>query len=628
MTGSDRSTGPLAIPPASPTRTPADEFEPITVAPLLPPAAGPGRAESEPPELDAEAPLYRADVDRVFRLLASHQFEDPFLAFRELYANALDAVVTSPAAEPRIDVSVSNARVVVADRGPGLDAAGLEALVTLGRSTRRGADAIGRFGIGFVSVFDPALGVRQVELVARRADARRGVRVVFRPDDRGAVHFHVEDIATPRAGGTTVTVRFDPDRAPVDRATRARRVFEVHAAYSGVATWLDGRRLGRDLADYVERELELRPLASPERRLARASKIVGSTGVAAIDPGRSDAVFRVFQRGLFVCEVTVPRPSGRPWIRGGVGAAYATDLSLVASRNDFVHDAKYARFEAELQRLMQEASYRVVQHWEATKDSYARLVLIDAIRRGLKTAAAEELLAEADDLFSRAVVRAPLFRAWRESRLFTFEELAELARADRFRAQSFRPARPSSDAVPVFRAADSIERDIFRRLAGSRDMPAVARAEEIARPSLWSRLRDRWLSGPAAEYSLFDAEVDPSTVDPGLLRLVEATERFLAQPRVATALSRLLGGDIPRVTLGRTVNTFGPVAAYRDGQIRLNVHHRAIRSLARHPDADTAVRALLPVLAHELAHVFHELHDLDFYRTSRALLRTLVMADL
>ncbi len=39
-----------------------------------------------------DQPLYRADPDRILRVLAAHQFEDPFMAFRELYANALDAV--------------------------------------------------------------------------------------------------------------------------------------------------------------------------------------------------------------------------------------------------------------------------------------------------------------------------------------------------------------------------------------------------------------------------------------------------------------------------------------------------------------------------------------------------------
>jgi len=270
----------------------------------------------------------------------------------------------------------------------------------------------------------------------------------------------------------------------------------------------------------------------------------------------------------------------------------------------------------------------VVQYWASTGDAYARLVLLDAIRRGLKTAAAEELLAEGDDLFSRAVVRAPLFRAWGERRGFSFESLVDLARTDRFRAQSFRPGRGGAADNPVFRASDSIERDIFRRLAGAAAMPAVARAERVARPGWVARFVDRWISGPSAEYSLFDHYLDAASFTPELEAFVDAIERFLAQPRVSSAVGRLVGGAGPRVTLGRSRNRFAPVAAYRDDEIRLNAGHRVIRSLATHRDPDLGVRALLPVLAHELAHACHELHDLDFYRTSRTMLRALVMADL
>lgn len=604
--------------------TSSADFEPLS----FDEGEGPHAAEhadaalAEPTEPGAL--LYRADAERVFGLLASHQFEDSFFAFRELYANALDA--TGHAPDARIELSVTPARVVVADWGPGLSRDGIDALVTIGRSTRRGGDAIGRFGIGFVSIFDPALGVASVEVDARRADEPRGVRVVFEADARGAVRFEARDAPPPRRAGTVVTVTFDPERAPPERARRVREVLQTHAAYSGVQTWLDGRRLGRDLDDYLDAELESRALAPAELRVAQASKVRGDIGVAAVDSARSDASFRVYQRGLFVGEIPVTRPSGRPWIRGGFGAAYASDLTLVASRNDFVRDAKYARFLEELTRLLQEAAYRVVRYWQSTGDAHARTVLLDALRRGLKTASADAMLVEGDDLFSSAVVRAPLFRAWGERRTFSFEELAELARADRLRAQSFRPARGAALDVPILRADDSIERDIFRRLAGVREMPAVARAEPVAKPTLWSRACDRLMSGPRAEYSLFDRDLEQLT--PDLRRLVEATERFLEQPAVAAALSRMLGSSVPRVGVGRTRNAFGPLAAYRGGEIRLNANHRIVKSLARHRDADLAVRALLPVIAHELAHVCHELHDLDFYRTSRALLRTLVMADI
>lgn len=134
------------------------------------------------------------------------------------------------------------------------------------------------------------------------------------------------------------------------------------------------------------------------------------------------------------------------------------------------------------------------------------------------------------------------------------------------------------------------------------------------------------MSGPRAEYSLFQRAVDPRTVTPGLRALVDALTAFLGTPEVSEAIARLVPGPLPHLGFGCSRNAFGPVAAYRMGEIRFNSAHRIIRRLARVENPEIGARALLPVLAHELAHMCHELHDLDFYRTSRTLLRALVTA--
>ena len=436
----------------------------------------------------------------------------------------------------------------------------------------------------------------------------------------------VEDIPPPRLGGSRVEVTFDPGRSPDDRVTRATDIFQTHAAYSGVETELNGRLLGRELADYIKAEIHNGDWSNQERALVASSAVKGPVGVAAIDPSRPDSKFRAYQRGLFVCDLPLNRVPGKPWPRGVFGAINAEGLDLVASRNAFVEDDRFERFQGELRRLAYEAAYRVVRHYEQSEDAYARIVLLDAIRRGLRSATPEGLLAESDDLFSGAVVRSPLFRAWFDNKRYSFEELVSFKEADHFRALSYRPAWRDRAGDPIMRADDSIERDIFRKLSGMREMPAAARAEDIARPSLLSRIRDRLLSGPRAEYSLFQREVPVAQVRDGARALVAQLQAFLATPEVGEAIARLLPGPLPRLGFGLSRNAFGPVAAYRAGEIRFNVAHRTLRKLARHPDPQLAARALLPVLAHELAHMCHELHDLDFYRTSRALLRALTTA--
>lgn len=571
-------------------------------------------------------PIYRADPDRVLRILAESQFQDPYLAFRELYANALDAVRGRAGA--LIEVRVSAERVVVEDDGPGLDEAGLLALTTLGASTRRGKGGIGRFGIGFASVFDPTLGVAKVRFQARRVgpSEAEGVLLEMVPDVGGGVGITTVPGPPPPRGGSRVEIYFDPERAHADRVTRVRDIFREHAAYSGTQTVLDGRPLGRELSDYVRDELRSGRVASAERKLTESSWVKSAVGVAAIDPVRPDARFRVYARGLFVTELVVARPEGQAWPRGVFGAANAEGLELVTSRNGFVEDEAYARLLEELRNLAFEAAYRVVQRFEASRDAYARLVLLDALRRGLRNAAPEVIVAETETLFTSALVRCPLFRAWGEKEGYSFETLVELSQRGELRHLPYRPSRTERDQGPVLEARDSLEREIFRKLAGAREMPAAARGEEVAAPGVWSRLMDRILSGPQAEYSLFRHELSDAEVGPEARRLLEALERLMHAPELRQAIARLVPGRLPDLGFGTSRNAFGPIAAYRLGEIRFNVRHRSFRRLAKDQDAERAARGMLPVLAHELAHMCHDLHDLDFYRTSRALLRALVSA--
>lgn len=581
-------------------------------------------------------PLYRADPDRLLRILAESQFADPYLAFRELYANALDAVRGRDGAEIRI--AVGPERVSIEDDGPGLDGDGIEALTTLGGSTRRGdGRAVGRFGVGFASVFDPGLGVAQVSFHAHRTGRGegRGVRLEFVPDTGGGVSIRSEPCPPPVGCGSRVEVRFDLGRADEDRVERVRACLEEHAEFSEVPTWLDGRRLGRSAEALVERALADARTGSAERALARRCRVERAIGVASIDPGRTEARFRVYTRGVFVTELELPRPDGLPWPRGVFGFARVDGLRLVTSRDAFVEDEAWERALAELRDLVFEVGYAVLRHFEATGDRFARLVLLDALRRGLRTTSPEVLVARADDLFSRALVRCPLFSAWTDRRLRSLEALVELAARGDLRFLPYPPGhidlpsaegRASSDGAPVMRADQAVEREIMRKLTGRVPMPAAARAEPSPRIGWWARLRDRWWAGPRAELSLFARTPGPDEVPVEVRRLVEATAAFLARGRVRAALERHLPGERPRLGYGASSSGFAPVAAYFAGEIRFNVAHRVVLRLAREPDSSRAVRALLPVVAHELAHVCHDLHDEAFYRTSRVLTRTLATA--
>lgn len=137
------------------------------------------------------------------------QFVDPFAFLRELVQNSIDA------GSPLVEVEVAPqdetglVRVVVRDRGEGMDLEGLEgALLVLFRSTKEGdPDKIGKFGIGFLSVL--AANPRLVIIETTRAGRRRVVHLS--PD----LTYQVFEPGPGTRDGTTVELEVPVARAEV-----------------------------------------------------------------------------------------------------------------------------------------------------------------------------------------------------------------------------------------------------------------------------------------------------------------------------------------------------------------------------------------------------------------------------
>jgi hypothetical protein len=132
-----------------------------------------GPFRSAPREVGVEAPRDRGIVGDVVA-----QFADKLAFYRELVQNAIDAGTQTVDVELRHDAGAAAMRVVVRDRGEGMDRELIEnSLLVLFRSTKdRDPTKIGKFGIGFSSVLAPAPRVVVIDT------ARGGRRLV--------VHLH------------------------------------------------------------------------------------------------------------------------------------------------------------------------------------------------------------------------------------------------------------------------------------------------------------------------------------------------------------------------------------------------------------------------------------------------------
>ena len=270
------------------------------------------------------APLVVSDsglVDEVVR-----QFADRYACFRELVQNAIDA--GTPSVDVRLSFRDGLVRVSVRDEGEGMDRDVLEhRLVVLFRSTKEGReDAIGKFGIGFVSVL-----ALEPTLVTVHTSRGRGEAFVLQlhPD-------RTYDLFSTDGGEssfTTVTLEVPCDASAID-------VF-IDEARASLEKWCKHATIPVHFLAHVEGESEPRC----DERIDRPLDLPGAlVSVPFESPdGKTQAVVGLveapyagfFNRGLTLYETAD---------RGPVGFKVQDPrLEHTLSRDNVQRDAAYHR---------------------------------------------------------------------------------------------------------------------------------------------------------------------------------------------------------------------------------------------------------------------------------------------
>ncbi|MEZ4407640.1 MAG: ATP-binding protein [Polyangiales bacterium] len=221
------------------------------------------------------------------------QFADPMAWLRELVQNAIDAGATridghlecSPTSSGRggtVEVSIT-------DDGAGMDQATVErCLLVLFRSSKdRDPTKIGKFGVGFFSVF--AVSPRVVVVETGRDRAPEGLRLTLAPD------FSYELEATPPRRGTTVrlTVDISPSKKPGDFARDALAALKKWCPHIEVPLRFTSHGLpDGDLDEQVDRPFEVTDGVSWAARDEQGARYVVT---ADPQPGA-----RFFNRGILL----------------------------------------------------------------------------------------------------------------------------------------------------------------------------------------------------------------------------------------------------------------------------------------------------------------------------------------
>lgn len=292
------------------------------------------------------------------------QFADPYAFVRELVQNSIDAGASAIA----VRVERASGRVVttVRDDGTGMDRATIEGpLLTLFNSSKEGdSSKIGKYGVGFVSVF--AVDPEYVDVETYRSGQGHRVRL-FR-DHR----YELERLSPRPESGTAVILQqaMDAERFDLHRE-RLLSALLRWCRYASVPIEMTAVDLDRGLEPVVRRidaplmvptplyvQLEEEGEVLVLGPSAGASRYVAA-GYSVGDPAVSAATFAGFyNRGLTLFETTEAIVPELENVRFRVESRH---LRHTLSRDNVIRDRAFARIVGQLRTLVRTSLRREME---------------------------------------------------------------------------------------------------------------------------------------------------------------------------------------------------------------------------------------------------------------------------
>ncbi len=269
------------------------------------------------------------------------QFADPYAFFRELVQNAIDAGASKIAIRLVHDEAEQLTRISVEDDGSGMSAEILEGdLTVLFKSTKESRDdAIGKFGIGFVSVL--ALAPTLVAVDTSLGDGVRHRLELYRD--------HTYDLlrAAGKTKGTTVTLHVptSADELP-ERIARSRASLSKWCMHARIPiTFAVHTASERSAPERIDRALELRGALLSVTGVSRDRRTEVVVGLGP-SPGARGAFYN---RGLLLHESDeVFAGVGPIWFKVADGR-----LEHTLSRDDVRRDAHFLAVLEQVRRMVE-----------------------------------------------------------------------------------------------------------------------------------------------------------------------------------------------------------------------------------------------------------------------------------
>ena len=298
-----------------------------------------------------------------------NQFSDPLSFLRELIQNSLDAASTRLEVdfsfEPDGDADRPGLMTIaVTDNGSGMTERIIDDyLLTLFRSTKEDdLTKIGKFGVGFVSIFamEPQL------VLLETGQAGESWRILFHPD----AHFEKMRLDEPLEGTRVCLYKQVTKKEFEDLRQRGRETIHYWCKYAEAALLVDGQDEGAQFdlgAELVVRHAEpgtelLLGFAQPapgERRTL--SRLCGQEAAGALAP-----LCGFYNRGLTLVEA--PAPPGEVTAQLFAGLSFRVKsryLEHTLTRDNVRQDEHYEKVMALARRqVVQELRPALVAHLE------------------------------------------------------------------------------------------------------------------------------------------------------------------------------------------------------------------------------------------------------------------------
>ena len=355
------------------------------------------------------------------------QFADPYAFVRELVQNSIDAGAT--ALSVRVERAAGIVTTALHDDGAGMNRATIDGpLLTLFNSSKEGdSSKIGKYGVGFVSVF--AIDPETVDVDTWRDGERYRVRL-FR-DHR----YEIEKLTPIEDSGTVVTLHQAMDAEKFDEHRRRLEV-ALSRWCRFAAVPIDFFSVDHDRNDpAATRRIDL-PLTVPSSLYVQTHRekerfVVGpslgtdrflTAGVAEDDPAKVKQTFVGFyNRGLTLFETDEPLHPDLTNIRLRVDSPH---LRHTLSRDNVLRDKAFDRIIAKARELVTKSLRRelISRLSHAARDLAKATPPYDTELLGAYAAFLEAALAHPLDV-PHDKIMFPLAAPWKDSSVMSLKEI-------------------------------------------------------------------------------------------------------------------------------------------------------------------------------------------------------------